>query len=140
MPQTLIHCWPWVVLANAHPEEMHKVEISSRVCHRWRLIGSTRWWRDRREVVGGQELHSPTSTSHRYSEPQIQRSKQCHVPKTTIHMASKTGDFEKRIHISHNCIKVARSFPCQKMVDETHGRVFMPMFTIVILKYDFIAI
>ena len=53
---------------------------------------------------------------------------------------SKTGDFEKRIHISHNCIKVARSFPCQKMVDETHGRVFMPMFTIVILKYDCIAI
>ena len=27
MLQTLAHCWPWLVLANAHPEEMHKLEI-----------------------------------------------------------------------------------------------------------------
>ena len=76
----------------------------------------------------------------RATDPKIETLSCAKDHKTTIHMASKTGDFEKRIHISHNCIKVARSFPCQKMVDETLGRVFMPMFTIVILKYDFIAI
>ena len=50
----------------------------------------------------------------RATDPKIETVSCAKDHKTTIHMASKTGDFEKRIHISHNCIKVARSFPCQK--------------------------
>ena len=32
----------------------------------------------------------------RATDPKIETVSTCHVPKTTIHMASKTGDFEKR--------------------------------------------
>ena len=60
----------------------------------------------------------------RATDPKIETVSTCHVPKTTIHMASKTGDFEKRFHISHYCIKVARSLPCQKMVDVEPGPSF----------------